>query len=114
MSGSNIPSSVLKDTKDVLKIQKITHDENTLYNPDSPYEPRRRACDIIRDEVKRCIKDSDCVRIENRRSRDCVTSHDIPSSCQRWLNGLYNCKRTMVFNIFLMEFDISNIPALIG
>ena len=33
---------------------------------------RARACEAIRQEVKRCIKESECVQVDRRKARECV------------------------------------------
>ncbi|KAI6183129.1 Cytochrome c oxidase assembly factor 5 [Aphelenchoides bicaudatus] len=63
-------------------------------------EPKKtgRSCDRIRQELKRCIKESDCVQVQRRSAKECVNAHDgtVPDRCFQLMNLFGDCKRSLV------------------
>lgn len=61
------------------------------------------ACDRLRQELKKCIKQSDCVQKDRRLAKDCIRSSDgtVPDRCFSLLSTFSDCKRSMVkiFNL---------------
>uniref|UniRef100_A0A0K0EA12 Cytochrome c oxidase assembly factor 5 n=1 Tax=Strongyloides stercoralis TaxID=6248 RepID=A0A0K0EA12_STRER len=57
-----------------------------------------RSCDKVRQELKRCIKESSCIQVEGRKAKDCIDSRDgsVPDRCYTLLSTLSDCKRSMV------------------
>ena len=104
MSGSREydPKLMRPDGKGV-DISALIRDENRVTLPtgidgeeEGVRKPRPRACDRIRDAIKTCVKESDCVLISRKTATQCVREEDLPRSCERLFNALYHCKRSMV------------------
>uniref|UniRef100_A0A0N5B9R4 Cytochrome c oxidase assembly factor 5 n=1 Tax=Strongyloides papillosus TaxID=174720 RepID=A0A0N5B9R4_STREA len=57
-----------------------------------------RSCDKLRQELKRCIKESPCVQIDGRKAKDCLDARDgsVPSRCYDLLSNFSDCKRSLV------------------
>uniref|UniRef100_A0AC34QJR8 Cytochrome c oxidase assembly factor 5 n=1 Tax=Panagrolaimus sp. JU765 TaxID=591449 RepID=A0AC34QJR8_9BILA len=56
------------------------------------------ACDRLRQELKRCIKESACVQIDRRPAAECINAHDgtVPDRCFVLLTSFTDCKRSMI------------------
>ncbi|CAD5212991.1 unnamed protein product [Bursaphelenchus okinawaensis] len=56
------------------------------------------ACDRLRQELKRCIKESDCVQKDRRSAKECINAHDgtVPDRCFTLLTTFSDCKRSIV------------------
>lgn len=56
------------------------------------------ACDRLRQELKRCIKESPCVQVDRRSAAECINVHDgtVPDRCFVLLTAFGDCKRSMV------------------
>uniref|UniRef100_A0AC34GRL0 Cytochrome c oxidase assembly factor 5 n=1 Tax=Panagrolaimus sp. ES5 TaxID=591445 RepID=A0AC34GRL0_9BILA len=56
------------------------------------------ACDRLRMELKRCIKESACVQLDRRPAAECIKAHDgrVPDRCFILLTSFSDCKRSMV------------------
>uniref|UniRef100_A0A0M3IK07 Cytochrome c oxidase assembly factor 5 n=1 Tax=Ascaris lumbricoides TaxID=6252 RepID=A0A0M3IK07_ASCLU len=63
-----------------------------------------RSCDRLRQELKRCIKESDCVQKERRSAKDCINATDgsVPHRCFTLLSNFSDCKRSLVGFAFLI------------
>uniref|UniRef100_A0A914YMD2 Cytochrome c oxidase assembly factor 5 n=1 Tax=Panagrolaimus superbus TaxID=310955 RepID=A0A914YMD2_9BILA len=61
-------------------------------------EKTGRACDRLRIELKRCIKESECIQIDRRPAAECIKASDgsVPNRCFILLSGFADCKRSMV------------------
>uniref|UniRef100_A0A0R3RZS1 Cytochrome c oxidase assembly factor 5 n=1 Tax=Elaeophora elaphi TaxID=1147741 RepID=A0A0R3RZS1_9BILA len=59
-----------------------------------------RACDHIRQALKRCLKESDCVQKEHRHAADCLRSRPdtVPARCFQLLDTFAQCKLSLVDN----------------
>ncbi|VDM24110.1 unnamed protein product [Toxocara canis] len=57
-----------------------------------------RSCDRLRQELKRCIKESECVQKQRRSARDCIDATDgsVPHRCFVLLSNFSDCKRSLV------------------
>uniref|UniRef100_A0A0N4ZWR3 Cytochrome c oxidase assembly factor 5 n=1 Tax=Parastrongyloides trichosuri TaxID=131310 RepID=A0A0N4ZWR3_PARTI len=57
-----------------------------------------KSCDKLRQELKRCIKESICVQIEGRKAEECLKARDgtVPDRCYILLNNFSDCKRSLV------------------
>uniref|UniRef100_A0A914LUY3 Cytochrome c oxidase assembly factor 5 n=1 Tax=Meloidogyne incognita TaxID=6306 RepID=A0A914LUY3_MELIC len=54
------------------------------------------ACDGIRQQVKQCLLESDCIKIKMKRARECVEDNDLPTNCQQLLYILHECRRNSI------------------
>ncbi|VDK64110.1 unnamed protein product [Onchocerca ochengi] len=59
-----------------------------------------RACDHIRQALKRCLKESDCIQKEHRHAMDCLRSHadTVPIRCFQLLDTFAQCKLSLIDN----------------
>ena len=59
------------------------------------------ACDRLRQELKRCIKESACVQRDRRPAAECIKSSDgsVPDRCFILLSSFSDCKRSMVYSL---------------
>ncbi|KAF1562791.1 UNVERIFIED_CONTAM: Cytochrome c oxidase assembly factor 5, partial [Eudyptes robustus] len=57
-----------------------------------------KACDRLRQELKRCIKESDCVQKDRRSAKECINATDgtVPDRCFSLLSTFSDCKRSLV------------------
>uniref|UniRef100_A0A0N5ARW9 Cytochrome c oxidase assembly factor 5 n=1 Tax=Syphacia muris TaxID=451379 RepID=A0A0N5ARW9_9BILA len=55
------------------------------------------ACEELRQQLKSCIKESECVRQQHRRAADCVKANDgtVPQQCFVLIDVFSACKRSM-------------------
>ncbi|KJH48637.1 putative colon cancer-associated protein Mic1 [Dictyocaulus viviparus] len=56
------------------------------------------SCDRLRQALKKCIKESDCVQIQARSARECIDAHDgsVPDKCFSLLQNFIDCKKSML------------------
>lgn len=56
------------------------------------------SCSIIRDELKFCIRNTDCVKVDRKTPRECLRSHDpsVPERCHRLAYLFFECKRSVL------------------
>ncbi|KAI0984524.1 hypothetical protein GJ496_002145 [Pomphorhynchus laevis] len=61
---------------------------------------RQRSCQHIRDDLKRCLLDSDCVKLHEKLPRECLTNPEmhefVPLACHQLLHAFIMCKRSIV------------------
>lgn len=76
-----------------MNVTKEFEDKNVGTN-----EKTGVACDRLRQELKRCIKESDCVQIDRRLAKNCLDAHDgrVPNRCYLLLNTFCDCKRSII------------------
>jgi len=57
-----------------------------------------RSCSVIREDLKYCIYATDCVKIERKTPRECLSTHhpSVPEECHQLRNLLYECKRSLM------------------
>ncbi|VDK59853.1 unnamed protein product [Anisakis simplex] len=57
-----------------------------------------RSCDRLRQELKRCIKESECVQKLRRPAKECISATDgsVPERCFQLLSNFSDCKRSLV------------------
>ncbi|KAL3085033.1 hypothetical protein niasHS_010102 [Heterodera schachtii] len=54
------------------------------------------ACDRIRQQLKKCIKESDCIQIKRKKARECHEELDLPQHCIHLMYSLAECKRNNI------------------
>ncbi|KAH7731901.1 Protein Y18D10A.16 [Aphelenchoides avenae] len=56
------------------------------------------ACDRLRQALKKCIKDSECVQLDRRPAKECLQARDgrVPDRCYSLLATFSDCKKSMV------------------
>ena len=74
-------------------------------------EKTGRSCDRLRQELKRCIKESDCVQIDRRPAAECVQARDgrVPDRCYTLMTTFSDCKRSLVSfltSLILLQLEI--------
>lgn len=59
-----------------------------------------RACGTIREDLKQCIKESDCVKVHLKSPKECLREADptVPIECLQLRQLLFDCKRTSLDN----------------
>ncbi|CAG9540842.1 unnamed protein product [Cercopithifilaria johnstoni] len=59
-----------------------------------------RACDHIRQALKKCLKESDCIQKEHRHASDCLRSRadTVPVRCFQLLDTFAQCKLSLIDN----------------
>ncbi|KOS13564.1 hypothetical protein Malapachy_0217 [Malassezia pachydermatis] len=57
----------------------------------------RGVCDQLRADLVECLKKSDCMRVEGRTGKECLTHHlqSLPPECQQAYHGFVECKRSL-------------------
>nr|CAB3232464.1 cytochrome c oxidase assembly factor 5-like [Phallusia mammillata] len=57
-----------------------------------------RACWRIRYELKQCFLNSDCIKVENRSAKECMTdpSANVPTHCRNLQFSYQQCRRSML------------------
>ncbi|KAJ8934340.1 hypothetical protein NQ314_013381 [Rhamnusium bicolor] len=57
-------------------------------------------CAGVRADLKMCLLESDCCKIQKRTPRDCLKSNDgsVPTECQVLRNTFFECKRSLLDN----------------
>lgn len=67
-------------------------------------EKSGRSCDRLRQELKRCIKESDCVQKDRRSAKQCINATDgtVPDRCFVLLANFSDCKRSLVRFLMLL------------
>ncbi|EFO24964.1 hypothetical protein LOAG_03521 [Loa loa] len=90
------------DLRPILtKACKEVMPENVLMeNEEESKRKRGRACDHIRQALKRCLKQSDCVQKEHRHAVDCLRSRvdTVPVRCFQLLDTFAQCKLSLIDN----------------
>ncbi|XP_017777979.1 PREDICTED: cytochrome c oxidase assembly factor 5-like [Nicrophorus vespilloides] len=58
------------------------------------------ACAGVRADLKMCLLQSDCCRLQKKTPREClnVTDGSVPTECQVLRNTFFECKRSMLDN----------------
>ncbi|KAL4003118.1 Cytochrome c oxidase assembly protein PET191 family protein [Acanthocheilonema viteae] len=69
-------------------------------NEEKPKKKTGRACDHIRQALKRCLRESDCVQKEHRQALDCLHSRadTVPARCFQLLDVFAQCKLSLIDN----------------
>uniref|UniRef100_A0A224YUD2 Cytochrome c oxidase assembly factor 5 n=1 Tax=Rhipicephalus zambeziensis TaxID=60191 RepID=A0A224YUD2_9ACAR len=66
---------------------------------DSALAPHK-ACEGVRDDLKRCLLATDCVRKEKLTPKECLRANhpSIPTECHNLKQLFFECKRSMLDN----------------
>ncbi|KAI9045339.1 PET191 family protein [Aspergillus affinis] len=57
------------------------------------------SCRDIRDALAQCLQESDCIMVQRRTPRECLSSpyaEELPTKCQQLRKGYGECKRGMI------------------
>ncbi|XP_014085714.1 cytochrome c oxidase assembly factor 5 [Bactrocera oleae] len=54
------------------------------------------ACAGVRADLKMCLLESDCCRIDKNTPRECLKSNNVPEECQVLRNLFFECKRSIL------------------
>lgn len=54
------------------------------------------ACAGVRADLKMCLLESDCCRLDKKTPRQCLQDNNVPPECQVLRNTFYECKRSLV------------------
>ncbi|KAG5675816.1 hypothetical protein PVAND_005687 [Polypedilum vanderplanki] len=60
----------------------------------------KSACANIRADLKMCLLQSDCCKIQKKTPRECLNANDgsVPTECQALRNTFFECKRSILDN----------------
>ncbi|VDK68075.1 unnamed protein product [Litomosoides sigmodontis] len=74
--------------------------ENLPVESEESKKTSGRACNHVRQALKKCLKESDCVQKEHRRALDCMRSRadTVPQRCFQLLHTFAQCKLSLVDN----------------
>lgn len=61
-------------------------------------EAKKGPCSELRKDFKLCMLNTDCVKIQRRKTRDCFESNDVPIECIQLKTLLFECKRSLLDN----------------
>lgn len=61
-------------------------------------DKNRRPCSDLRDDLKECIEEADCVKVQRRKVKDCYESGELPIRCIQLRQILFDCKRSLLDN----------------
>ncbi|KAH8415987.1 hypothetical protein KR222_006082 [Zaprionus bogoriensis] len=56
------------------------------------------ACAGVRADLKMCLLESDCCRVDKKTPRQCLQANNVPPECQVLRNTFYECKRSLLDN----------------
>ncbi|XP_037033766.1 cytochrome c oxidase assembly factor 5 [Bradysia coprophila] len=56
------------------------------------------ACAGIRADLKMCLLESNCCRIDKKTPRECLKQGNVPTECQALRNTFFECKRSLLDN----------------
>ncbi|KAJ1370371.1 hypothetical protein KIN20_032080 [Parelaphostrongylus tenuis] len=56
------------------------------------------SCDRLRQALKKCIKESECVQVQARSAKECIDAHDgsVSDKCFQLLQNFTDCKRSLI------------------
>jgi len=66
--------------------------------PEKPSKPKR-LCDGLREDLKNCLVNSDCVQKHGMTPKQCLMLHDdpsVPDECVKLRMQFFECKRSML------------------
>lgn len=72
----------------------------SLQSDETTERKSRKPCSAIRNELKSCMKDTDCVKIHRMTPKQCLQNHDpsVPERCNRLVYLFFECKRSLLDN----------------
>ncbi|XP_053962962.1 cytochrome c oxidase assembly factor 5 [Anastrepha ludens] len=56
------------------------------------------ACAGVRADLKMCLLESDCCRVDKKTPRECLKLNNVPDECQVLRNTFFECKRSLLDN----------------
>ncbi|CAH2004569.1 unnamed protein product [Acanthoscelides obtectus] len=56
----------------------------------------KSACAGVRADLKMCLLESDCCKVEKRTPRECLKANTVPVECQILRNTFFECKRSLL------------------
>ncbi|KAI2809637.1 Dephospho-CoA kinase (Dephosphocoenzyme A kinase) (COAE) [Blomia tropicalis] len=71
-----------------------------VYETAEDFKGDGSSCSVIRDELKFCLKSSECVKVNRLTPRQCLQVHDesVPEKCHRLAYLFFECKRSLLDN----------------
>ena len=61
-----------------------------------PYKPDSRPCGHLRVQLKICLLQTDCCRIEKKTPLQCIRENNVPEECQALRTSFFECKRSIL------------------
>ncbi|XP_075226660.1 cytochrome c oxidase assembly factor 5 [Lycorma delicatula] len=55
-------------------------------------------CATLKAELKMCVLETDCCKIEKKTPRECLRSYNVPQDCIALRNAFFECKRSFLDN----------------
>lgn len=59
---------------------------------------KKGPCSGLRDDLKICVMNADCVKVDKRKVRDCFDTDEMPIECKQLRTLLFECKRSLLDN----------------
>ncbi|ALC42457.1 CG13018 [Drosophila busckii] len=56
------------------------------------------SCAGVRADLKMCLLESECCRLDKKTPRQCLQDNSVPPECQVLRNTFYECKRSLLDN----------------
>ncbi|KAI1702671.1 hypothetical protein DdX_15350 [Ditylenchus destructor] len=79
-----------------------------------PEEYEGRPCQSFRSALKECLKESDCVRKERRKAKDCINNGrdygTVPTRCFDLAAALTECNRSLDTTLKIITGEIYQEP----
>lgn len=73
-----------------------------IYTVDDKFDPdeekKKGSCSHLREDLKYCLENSDCVKVQKRKVKDCYDSNELPLECLQLRTVLFECKRSLIDN----------------
>lgn len=69
---------------------------SVTYSEEGEQLADKSACAGIRADLKMCLLESDCCKIDRRTPRECLKSGNVSAECQVLRNTFLECKRSLV------------------
>ncbi|GAB6026176.1 hypothetical protein CHUAL_012387 [Chamberlinius hualienensis] len=65
---------------------------------EEPNKPKDPPCTKVRNELKECLLESECMRKGKKSAKQCLIDHgkDVPDECYRLQYALFQCKRSLL------------------
>jgi cytochrome c oxidase assembly factor 5 len=71
-----------------------------IYETEEDVKTDGRSCGDIRDDLRYCLLQTDCVQKERKTMKECLLSqhHSVPEECHNLRYLLFECKRSLLDN----------------
>lgn len=56
------------------------------------------SCSSVREDLKLCVLEADCIKNKKMKSKECFESGDMPQECVQLKQLLFDCKRSLLDN----------------